>query len=145
MPSPRHGSTVIPTLSYRDAPTMIDWLVRAFGFEKQAVYMDGDVVLHAQLTWGDGMIMLGSAGKDGDWAKLMAQPNEIGGRSTHGVCVIVTDPDAHYARAKTAGADIVIDIADQHYGGRGYACRDPEGYVWWFGSYDPWNPEAGTP
>jgi uncharacterized glyoxalase superfamily protein PhnB len=145
MPSPRHGSTVIPTLSYRDAPAMIDWLVRAFGFEKQAVYMDGDVVLHAQLTWGDGMIMLGSAGKDGDWAKLMAQPNEIGGRSTHGVCVIVTDPDAHYARAKTAGADIVIDIADQHYGGRGYACRDPEGYVWWFGSYDPWNPEAGTP
>ena len=145
MPSPRHGSTVIPTLSYRDAQAMIDWLVRAFGFEKQAVYMDGDVVLHAQLTWGDGMIMLGSAGKDGDWAKLMAQPNEIGGRSTHGVCVIVTDPDAHYARAKTAGADIVIDIADQHYGGRGYACRDPEGYVWWFGSYDPWKPEAGTP
>jgi len=145
MPTPRHGSTVIPTLSYRDAPAMIDWLVRAFGFVKQAVYMDGDVVLHAQLTWGDGMIMLGSAGKDGDWAKLMAQPNEIGGRSTHGVCVIVTDPDAHYARAKTAGADIVIDIADQHYGGRGYACRDPEGYVWWFGSYDPWNPEAGTP
>ena len=144
MPTPRHGSTVIPTLSYRDAPAMIDWLVRAFGFQKQAVYADGDVVLHAQLTWGDGMIMLGSAGKDGDWAKLMARPDEIGGRSTHGVCVIVADPDAHYARAKAAGADIVIDIADQHYGGGGYACRDPEGYVWWFGSYDPWNPETGN-
>ncbi|MBU8975215.1 VOC family protein [Lysobacter sp. MMG2] len=145
MPASRRGSTVIPTLSYRDAPAMIDWLVRAFGFQKQAVYMDGDVVLHAQLTWGDGMIMLGSSGKDGDWAKLMAQPDEIGGRSTHGVCVIVTDPDAHYAHAKTAGATIVIDIADQHYGGRGYAARDPEGYVWWFGSYDPWNPEGENP
>ncbi len=145
MPAPRHGSTVIPTLSYRDAPAMIEWLCRAFGFDKQAVYMDGEVVLHAQLTWGDGMIMLGSAGKDGDWAKLMAQPDEIGGRSTHGVCVIVADADAHYARATAAGATVVIDIADQPYGGRGYACRDTEGYVWWFGSYDPWNPEAGTP
>ena len=144
MPSPRHGSTVVPTLSYRDAPAMIDWLVHAFGFTKQAVYMDGDVVLHAQLTYRDtGMIMLGSANKDGDWAKLMAQPDDIGGRSTHGVCVIVDDADAHYARAKAAGAAIVIDIADQHYGGRGYAARDPEGYVWWFGTYDPWN-ESGN-
>lgn len=144
MPLPRHGSTVVPTLSYRDAPAMIDWLVRAFGFTKQAVYMDDDVVLHAQLTYRDtGMIMLGSANKDGDWAKLMAQPDEIGGRSTHGVCVIVDDADAHYARAKAAGAAIVIDIADQHYGGRGYAARDPEGYVRWFGTYDPWN-ESGN-
>lgn len=52
--------------------------------------------------------------------------------------MIVTDADAHYARAKAAGARIVIDIADQDYGGRGYACADPEGYLWWFGSYDPW-------
>ena len=94
MPSPRHGSTIIPTLSYRDAPAMIDWLERAFGFHKQAVYMDGDVVLHAQLTFGSGMVMLGSANKDGDWARLMAQPDEIGGRSTHGVCVVVDDADA---------------------------------------------------
>ena len=46
--------------------------------------------------------------------------------------------DAHYARAKAAGAEIVIDIADQDYGGRLYVCRDPEGHVWNFGSYDPW-------
>ena len=144
MPTPRQGSTVIPTLSYRDAPAMIDWLVRAFGFRKQAVYMDGDVVLHAQLTFGNGMVMLGSAGKDGDWARLMVQPGEIGGRATHGVCVIVEDADAHYAQAKAAGAAIEIDIADQNYGGRGYAARDPEGYVWWFGSYDPWSEEGNA-
>jgi uncharacterized glyoxalase superfamily protein PhnB len=143
MSAPRLGSTVIPTLSYRDAPAMIDWLVRAFGFRKQAVYTDGDVVLHAQLTFGEtGMIMLGSANKDGDWARLMAQPDEIGGRSTHGVCVIVDDADAHYAQAKAAGATIEIDIADQEYGGRGYAARDQEGYVWWFGSYDPWTEDG---
>jgi uncharacterized glyoxalase superfamily protein PhnB len=52
--------------------------------------------------------------------------------------VIVADPDAHYAHARAAGAEIVQDIADQDYGGRGYLCRDPEGHLWWFGSYDPW-------
>lgn len=138
MPALGHGSTVIPTLQYRDAPAMIDWLCRAFGFQKQAAYLDGQTVLHAQLTFGTGMIMLGSAGKDGDWAQYMIQPAETGGRATHGVCVIVADADAHYAQAKAAGATIEIDIADQDYGGRGYACRDPEGYLWWFGSYDPW-------
>jgi len=68
-------------------------------------------------------------------------PDEVGGRQTQSACVIVTDVDAHYARAKAAGARIVIDIADQAYGGRGYACADPEGYLWWFGSYDPWRAE----
>lgn len=138
MPALGQGSTVIPTLQYRDAPAAIDWLCRAFGFRKQAVYMDGDVVLHAQLTFGTGMVMLGSTGKDGDWAKYMIQPDETGGRATHGVCVVVADADAHHAQAVAAGAKIEIDIADQDYGGRGYACRDPEGHLWWFGSYDPW-------
>lgn len=46
--------------------------------------------------------------------------------------------DAHYAVAKAAGAEMVLDIQDQDYGGRGYTCRDLEGYVWSFGDYDPW-------
>jgi uncharacterized glyoxalase superfamily protein PhnB len=52
--------------------------------------------------------------------------------------VVVADPDAHYRTAKAAGAEIVMDIVDQDYGGRGYTCRDLEGHVWSFGSYDPW-------
>ena len=133
-------ATVIPAMAYRDALKMIDWLCRAFGFEQRAVYADGDVVHHAQLTFGNGMIMLGSADKHGEWSKLMVQPDEIGMRETQSACIIVADADAHYAQAKAAGAGIVIDIADQDYGGRGYACRDPEGHLWWFGSYDPWKP-----
>jgi uncharacterized glyoxalase superfamily protein PhnB len=68
----------------------------------------------------------------------MAQPDEIGMRETQSACVVVADADAHYAQATAAGAQVVIDIADQPYGGRGYACRDPEGHLWWFGSHDPW-------
>ena len=56
------------------------------------------------------------------------------------VAVFARGPKAD--EAKAAGAEIVIDIADQDYGGRGYACRDPEGHLWWFGSYDPWAPSA---
>ena len=66
------------------------------------------------------------------------QPDGYGGRETRSPRIIVSDADALYARAKTAGATIVLDLADQDSGGRGCACRDPEGHLWWFGSYDPW-------
>jgi uncharacterized glyoxalase superfamily protein PhnB len=133
--------TIIPCLRYRDAPAAIEWLCTAFGFQRHAVYQDGDIVHHAQLVFGNGMVMLGSV-QPGQWGANMIQPDEVGGLETQSACVIVTDADAHYARAKAAGAQIVIEIADQDYGGRGYGCRDIEGHVWWFGSYDPWQAPA---
>ena len=131
-------ASIIPCLRYRNALGMIEWLCEAFGFQQHAVYAEGDTVHHAQLVYGNGMVMLGSTSNAGEWGKAIVQPDEIGGRETQSACVIVADADAHYARAVAAGATIVIDIADQDYGGRGYACRDPEGHLWWFGSYDPW-------
>jgi len=134
------GSTIIPSLRYRDAPAAIEWLCRAFGFEKHAVYADGEIVHHAQLTYGPGMIMLGSVDNSGEWGQRIVQPDEIGGRETQACSVVVSDADEHYARARAAGARIVVDIADQDYGGRAYTCRDLEGRLWWFGTYNPWNP-----
>ncbi|HEY4531117.1 MAG TPA: VOC family protein [Luteimonas sp.] len=135
-------ATIIPCLRYRDAPAAIDWLCRAFGFERHAVYAEGDTVHHAQLVFGNGMVMLGSADTASEWGRRIAQPGDIGGLETQSPCVVVADVDAHYARAVAAGAELVQDIADQDYGGRGYSCRDPEGHLWWFGSYDPWKAEA---
>lgn len=83
------------------------------------------------------MIMLGS-GHENEYRRLMKQPDEIGGAETRSAYVIVPDADAHYARAKAAGAEIVIDIKDESYGGRGYTCRDLEGHLWNFGTYNPW-------
>ncbi len=117
---------------------MIDWLCNAFGFEKHAVHADGDTVHHAQLTFGNGMIMLGTANSEGAWGERIVQPDEIGGRETQSPCVIVADADANYASAKAAGAEIIDEISSPEYGGRGYSCRDPEGHLWYFGSYDPW-------
>ena len=68
----------------------------------------------------------------------MKQPDEIGGAETQSAYVIVTDADALYSRAKAGGAKIVLDIKDEDYGGRGFACRDLEGHLWSFGTYDPW-------
>lgn len=141
----RHGSAIVPALRYRDAPAAIEWLCHAFGFARHLVVPGPDhTVAHAQLTFGSGMIMLGSV-TDTPFGKNMRQPAEIGGAETQTPYVVVAEVDAHYRRAVAAGAEIVLDIKDEDYGGRGYTCRDPEGHIWTFGSYDPWAvPAAGV-
>ena len=130
-------SSVIPSFRYDDAPGMIDFLCDAFGFERNLVVPDGDGgVAHAQLTLGGGMIMLGSARED-EFGALMVTA-KAAGVITSSAYVVVPDVDAHCARARAAGAEIVMAPADQDYGGRLYAARDPEGQLWNFGSYDPW-------
>jgi uncharacterized glyoxalase superfamily protein PhnB len=132
-------ANVIPTFRYRDAPAAIEWLCRAFGFEKGLVVPGEDGgVAHAQLRFGNGMIMLGSAGDD-HFGRFQKPPREVGGVGTSSAYVIVDDADAHHARAVAAGAEVVLALVDQDYGGRGYSCRDPEGHVWSFGTYDPWH------
>lgn len=133
-------SCVIPSLRYRDALAAIDWLVRAFGFEKKAVYLGADnkTVAHAELTLGGGMIMLGSVSNGGELGPQMVQPGEVGLRNTQGIYLVVPDADAVYATAKAAGAPLVLDIRDMDYGGRAFTCRDPEGHLFSIGTYDPW-------
>ena len=136
-------STLIPSLRYRDALAAIDWLVRAFALEKNAVYMGADnTVAHAQLTFGGGMIMLGSVDNGSEYGKLMVQPDEIGLRETKGIYLVVPDADKVYASAKKEGAEIVLDIRDMDYGGRAFTCRDLEGHLWNIGTYDPWAPAS---
>jgi uncharacterized glyoxalase superfamily protein PhnB len=134
------AASIIPALRYQDAPKAIDWLCRAFGFEKHLVVPgENGGIDHAQLTFGNGMIMLGSAGKHSTgYDKLMRTPGELGGANSQAPYVIVEDADAHHTQALAAGAEIVIPLEDAAYGGRGYTCRDLEGNVWSFGSYDPW-------
>jgi len=71
----------------------------------------------------------------------MKQPDEIGGAETQSAYVIVSDADLVYARAKAANAEIVRDIGNEDYGGRGFSWRDLEGHLWSIGTYDPWEPQ----
>ena len=107
-------------------------------FEKHLVVPgEGGTIAHAELSFGNGMIMLGSV-KKSEFDRLMKQPDEIGGAETQTAYVIVSDADSLYALAQAAGAKIVLDIKDEDYGGRGFSCRDLEGRLWNFGTYDPW-------
>src|ERR671918_2408170 len=101
-------ATFIPCLRYRDAPAAIEWLCRVFGFEKQLVVPNEDgTIAHAQLSFGNGMIMLGSVLKNETaFGRLMKQPDEVGGAATQSVYIVINDADTVYARAKAAGAKI---------------------------------------
>jgi uncharacterized glyoxalase superfamily protein PhnB len=133
---------VIPCLRYRDAPAAIAWLCQTFGFEQQLVVPNPDgTIAHAQLKFGSGMIMLGSV-LDTEFGRLMKQPDEIGGAETQSAYVVVPNADEFYERAKAAGAEIVIEIKDEDYGGRDFSCRDLEGHLWNFGTYNPFESKA---
>ena len=129
---------IIPAMRYRNAPKAIEWLCEAFGFEKHLVVPGpDDTIAHAQLKLGNSMIMLGS-GHGNNYDEVVQPPREPHRLNTQSAYVVIPEIDAHYKRAVAAGAEIVMDIKDADYGGRGYTCRDPEGIVWSFGSYDPW-------
>lgn len=133
------GSTIIPALRYDDAPAAIEFLCTAFGFERHAFHTgEHGIVEHAQLTLGDGMVMLGSR-REGDHDQRVTTVAEAG-RSIMTPYVVVEDVAAHAARAEAAGATIVSPVEAQDYGGSNYTCLDPEGNLWSFGSYDPWAP-----
>lgn len=131
------SSIIIPTLRYQDAPKMIDWLCDTFGFERHLVVEDGaGGIAHAQLVLGDAMIMLGTA-RDDEFGKLQPTPAKLGG-TTQSPYIIVSEVDDLCAKARAAGAEILIEPKDEDYGGRVFCCRDPEGHLWNFGTYDPW-------
>ena len=54
--------------------------------------------------------------------------------------LVVPDGDGSIAHTQLTYRNgmIVVDIKDEDYGGPGYSCRDPEGHLWKFGTYDSW-------
>ena len=101
------------------------------------------LIVHAQLTLGDVMIMTGSAQRQSEYSKLIRQPNEVGNVETQSPYIVLEENDieTHYETAKKHGAKIVIELKAEDYGGKNYSCYDPEGHLWNFGSYDPWKTE----
>jgi uncharacterized glyoxalase superfamily protein PhnB len=120
--------TLYPSLRYRDAPAAIEFLKTGFGFEERVVHRNDDgTIVHAELSYGPSILMLGSDRDD-----------LYGERAGQGwLYVAVEDPDAHYEAARAAGAEIMSDLYDTDYGSRDYVARDPEGNMWNFGTYRP--------
>jgi uncharacterized glyoxalase superfamily protein PhnB len=124
---------IYPSLIYDDAPAAIAWLCRAFGFEQRLViHGPHDRVEHSELTFGTVVVMVSSPKPE--TGRL--SPRALGGVS-HALSIYVDDPDAHCRRARLAGAVILRDVQDEEYGARGYLAKDPEGHLWYFGTYRP--------
>ncbi len=125
--------TIIPILRYDDARAAIRSLCATFGFvELFSVPAEGPYVRHAQLRLGTNIIMLGSVRPD----ERMGSPRTLG-VATQALCVYVDDVDAHFERARAAGAEITSPPKDTDFGAREYHARDFEGHSWTFGSYRP--------
>jgi uncharacterized glyoxalase superfamily protein PhnB len=122
--------TIYPVLKFDDAPAAIEFLERAFGFERLNVYTGDDgAVHHGELRLGDQVVMIGSTGQgDPRW-------DQSAGRTS--LYIAVDDPDAMHARARDAGATIERELEDMDYGSREFTARDPQGNLWSFGTYRP--------
>lgn len=133
---PRISSAIF----YDDAATAIDWLVKAFGFEVQ-IRVEGENgrIEHSELTYGGGLIMVGTSGGRSDRAEPLPgrSPKSLGGANTQSLCLYVDDVRAHCERARAAGGRIVeepkeSDHGPEYWSDLSYRVADPEGHHWWF-------------
>ena len=119
------STEIIPYIFYRDVPAALGWLTRAFGFTEELRHATPGGV-HAQMTCDGQRIMMGQGSKE--WRMLSAHETEA---ATQGIFVYLADVDAHYERARVAGAEIVHPPRDESYG-RTYTARDLDGHPWFF-------------
>jgi uncharacterized glyoxalase superfamily protein PhnB len=119
---------IIPILVYEDIEAAHDFLVDVFGFRAGGVQRDGDgQVVHGEVVADQGPIWLHRVSPEHELASPRTMDVASGGLVVH-----VDDVDAHYERARAAGASIEREPADQEYGQREYGARDLEGHRWWF-------------
>jgi uncharacterized glyoxalase superfamily protein PhnB len=126
-PTPQTQPQVVPYLYYADAAAALEWLAKAFGFREMNRMAGADgKVAHAAMSLDDGgLIMLGCPGPN------YRNPKNLGAK-TQSLYIHVRDVDAHFARARKAGARILEEPKDQEYGQRRYGAEDPEGHAWYF-------------
>lgn len=136
-PAPPGWPRISSALWYQDAAKAIPWLCAAFGFEiRLKVEAEDGSIEHAELTYGDGVIMISEARKTDKFPQIRT-PAAIGGGNTQSLMVYVDDAEAHLAQARAHGATIVKELATSDYGeeywtDRGYGCTDLDGHLWWF-------------
>ena len=119
---------IIPVLTYQDIPRAHDFLVNVFGFNGGGVSRNAEgQPIHGEVRAGDVTI----------WLYRVTAEHRLTSPLTSdvansGLFVYVDDVDAHYERARAAGAPIDSQPVDQPYGQREYGARDLEGHRWWF-------------
>jgi uncharacterized glyoxalase superfamily protein PhnB len=137
-PAPPGWPRISSALFYDDAGAAIDWLCKAFGFSvRLRIDGEGGRIEHSELTFDDGLIMVGSSGVTTERSVPYASPRSLGGATTQSLCVYVDDVDAHHAHATKHGATVMRPLTTTDYGSeywtdRSYEATDPEGHRWFF-------------
>jgi uncharacterized glyoxalase superfamily protein PhnB len=137
-PTPPGWPRISQALYYEEAAKAIDFICAAFGFEVQ-IRVEGEDgrIEHSELVFGEGLIMVGDVrGKEKKFP-YRRSPSQISGMNTQSIMVYVDDVEAHFARAKAAGATIhgelsTVDYGEDYWSDRGYECEDIGGHHWWF-------------
>lgn len=117
---------IIPYIFYRDVPAALEWLARAFGFTEDMRHATPSGGMHAQMSLDGQRIMMGQGGEQ--WG--MRPASEVKA-ATMGIFIYLADVEAHYLRARDAGAQIVQPPKDEPYG-RTYTVRDLDDHPWFF-------------
>lgn len=135
-PPPTAWPRIASAIYYEDASAAIDWLCRAFGFEVRVkIEGEGGSIEHSELTYGEGLIMVGQAGVA--HKPSFRAPRALDGSNTQNMMVFVDDADAHCEHARGHGARIIqgpttTDYGEDWWTDRGYECEDVEGHHWYF-------------
>jgi uncharacterized glyoxalase superfamily protein PhnB len=139
-PAPDNFPRLTSAVVYLDAAKAIDWLCDAFGFElRLKVEGDDGQIIHSELTYGDGVIMVAqqqTTAPRHEWQADLVSPKSIGGKTTQSLMLYVDDVNAHCARARSCGAIIAeepttSDYGDDYWSDRGDCAIDLEGHIWW--------------
>ena len=136
-PTPKGWPRISSAVYYKDAVAAIDWLCNAFGFEVRLKIEEGGRIVHSELVFGDGVVMVGDELAGVEKGRICRSPRSVAGGNTQNMMVYVDDVEAHCERARAAGAKIideptVHDYGEDYWTDRGYECEDPEGHRWWF-------------
>ena len=139
-PLPEDWPRIAASIFYDDAAKAIDWLCNAFGFEvRLKIEGEGGRIEHSELTFGEGLIMVGNVPGDSGRPERMycKSPRSLGGANTQSLCIYVDDVDVHCTKARAAGAKIqegprTDDYGEEYGSHRSYRAQDPEGHQWWF-------------
>ena len=103
-----------------------------FGFEEHLIIpAQNNMIAHAQLIFGNGMIMVGSL-RDDEFIEHQKPPSAFEGYNSQSPYIIVEDIDKHYNCAVESGSEVIVSLKEQDYGGKYYYCKDPEGFLWHF-------------
>ncbi len=128
---PKDMPRIVPYLHYKDVEKAVEWLTSVLGFQVSFTLPDkkGNL-LHADIKYAEGVVMLGPANPQYNSLSPLDLPGV-----NQGLYVYVDDVDGHFEKAKSKGAEIIMQPEDMFWGDRVYALKDLEGHQWTFGQH----------